>query len=149
MCGFAGIINLSGSDIESSNEVSNMASFIAHRGPDESSVFHGGPVVMAFQRLSIIDLETGGQPMSDATGSITCMLNGEIYNYIEIREQLKNNGSIFRTNSDTEVILHLYKQYGIEFVTHLRGMFAIALWDRENNLSFIASIMANWHLHQN
>jgi asparagine synthase (glutamine-hydrolysing) len=130
MCGIAGIFNLVGEPLGADSAVAfRMSSALVHRGPDDYGEMTEGPVAFGFRRLSIIDLETGHQPISNETGTVWVMFNGEVYNFIELRAVLESHGYIFRTKSDTEVILHAYEHYGLDFVHHLRGMFAIALWD--------------------
>ncbi len=102
---------------------------LAHRGPDEEGLIIKPGAALGFRRLSIIDLETGNQPFSNEDGSIFTVCNGEIYNYQELRTRLDGMGHRFRSRSDSEVIVHLYEQYGLDFVKHLQGMFAIAVWD--------------------
>ena len=135
MCGFVGIINKNSQDADSSI-LSKMAYTIHHRGPDEDGVFLEGPVGFFHKRLSIIDLKTGSQPMS--YDNCTIVYNGEVYNYIELRNNLKGKGHTFKTTSDTEVILHLYKEYGVEFLNRLNGMFAFIIFDRIAQKIFIA-----------
>ena len=100
-----------------------------HRGPDGEGVFHDGPVALAMRRLSIIDVKGGHQPLFNEDKSVALVVNGEIYNAVELRAGLRSQGHQFRTGSDCEVIVHLYEQYDLECVRHLRGMFAFALWD--------------------
>ncbi|OGV48190.1 MAG: asparagine synthase (glutamine-hydrolyzing) [Lentisphaerae bacterium GWF2_44_16] len=128
MCGIAGIINLNGEAI-SPELLEKMSVALVHRGPDESGTFINKNVGLAHRRLSIIDLESGRQPLSNEDGSIQIIFNGEIYNYKELRESLKDKGHIFKTNSDTEVIVHLYEEYGRSCVAYLNGMFAFAIYD--------------------
>jgi asparagine synthase (glutamine-hydrolysing) len=106
-----------------------MARSIAHRGPDDEGFFVAGPVGLGFRRLSIIDLTGGHQPMSDAEETVWVIFNGEIYNYKQLRAELQSKGHQFRTNSDTEVIIHGYKQWGTDVFNHLNGMFGLAIWD--------------------
>ncbi len=108
------------------------------RGPDGKGVHEEDRVLLGHTRLSIIDLSTGDQPMANEDGTVRIVFNGEIYNYVELREPLREKGHVFRTASDTEVILHLYEEYGPECVLHLRGMFAFAIWDRPGGRLFIA-----------
>lgn len=130
MCGIAGILNLSNSASKISGlTLKHMADAIQHRGPDESGIYIKGCVGLAHRRLSIIDLSTGQQPMHSNDGQISIVFNGEIYNYIELRSDLIKQGYHFETQSDTEVIIHLYMEYGLEFINLLNGQFAIALWD--------------------
>jgi asparagine synthase (glutamine-hydrolysing) len=102
---------------------------LIHRGPDGQGGFYEGPVALAMRRLSIIDLQGGNQPLFNEDRSVVLVANGEIYNYVELRAQLRSQGHRFKSGSDCEVILHLYEQYGLDCVKHLRGMFAFALWD--------------------
>jgi len=112
-----------------------MSSRLVHRGPDSEGVFEDDGVALAMRRLSIIDLEHGDQPIANEDGSVTVVQNGEIYNYRELRGELERRGHRFATQSDTEVLVHLYEEHGDGFAERLRGMFAIALWDgRERRL---------------
>jgi asparagine synthase (glutamine-hydrolysing) len=106
-----------------------MADSISHRGPDDSGYFIAGPLGLGFRRLSIIDLVGGHQPMSDQEESVWVVFNGEIYNFPELKAELESRGHIFRTRSDTEVIVHGYKQWGTDVFNHLNGMFGVAIWD--------------------
>src|SRR6267378_8310957 len=108
-----------------------MADTIHHRGPDDEGYYVSGPIGLGFRRLSIIDLQCGHQPLSNEDGTIWIVFNGEIYNFQELREFLLGKGHVFRTKSDTEVIVHLYEELGEAFVDRLNGMFAIAIWDRK------------------
>jgi len=129
MCGIAGILANSGiSELEKAR-LKQMADVLAHRGPDGEGFYFDRSIGLAHRRLSIIDLEGGKQPLSNEDGTVWVTFNGEIYNYLELREQLIHKGHKFVTSSDTEVIVHLYEEKGDDFVSHLRGMFAIALWD--------------------
>jgi asparagine synthase (glutamine-hydrolysing) len=102
---------------------------LAHRGPDSEGTFLDGGVGIAARRLSIIDLDTGDQPLANEDGSVRVAQNGEIYNYRELRDELATKGHRFASHGDTEVIAHLYEEYGLDFATRLRGMFAVAIWD--------------------
>ena len=126
MCGLAGIAELTGRSPEEA-VLRAMGDAIAHRGPDDEGVVVEGPVGFAHRRLSIIDLATGHQPMS--FDGLTVVFNGEIYNYVELREELRRRGHAFRTASDTEVLLRAYAEYGDDCVRHLNGMFAFVLHD--------------------
>jgi len=106
-----------------------MSATLVHRGPDSFGEYVDGPVALAARRLSIIDLETGDQPIANEDGSIHVVQNGEIYNYRELRRDLERAGHRFRTSGDTEVLLHLYEEHGDSFAARLRGMFAVAIWD--------------------
>lgn len=115
-----------------------MNTTLAHRGPDDEGYYVDGPVGLAMRRLSIIDLSGGHQPIANEDDSVWIVFNGEIYNYPEIREELLSAGHRFRTNSDTEVILHLYEEMGEACVTRLNGMFAFAVWDFPRRRLFLA-----------
>ena len=115
-----------------------MCTVMAHRGPDDDGFFVSGPVGLGMRRLSIVDLATGHQPISNEDGSVWIVFNGEIYNHAELRNQLQARGHEYRTQSDTETIVHLYEEYGRDCVRHLRGMFAFAIWDSRNQRLFIA-----------
>src|SRR5207302_5907860 len=105
------------------------AATLVHRGQDGFGEFDDGIVALAARRLSIIDLETGDQPIANEDGTLHVVQNGEIYNYRELRRELERAGHRFRTHGDTEVLLHLYEQHGTRFAERLRGMFAVAIWD--------------------
>ena len=127
MCGIAGWVSFSGATERP--DLSRMIAALRHRGPDGSDYFKSPQCGLANARLSIIDLETGGQPMPNEDHTVWTVMNGEIFNYIELSAELKRLGHHFRTQSDTEVIVHAYEEYGDEFVSRLVGQFAIALWD--------------------
>ena len=135
MCGIAGIWSPPGAAPPRAEELEAMVRALAHRGPDGQGVRIDGPIGLGHARLSIIDLAGGAQPLSNEDGSVWVVFNGEIFNYLELREELLRQGHQFRTASDTEVLLHLYEQHGEAFVERLNGQFAIALWDgREQRL---------------
>lgn len=138
MCGFTGIINFSPNNKVSEQVLKRMNTTIAHRGPDEESYYIKDNIGLGFQRLSIIDLEQGKQPMTDSEKKFWIVFNGEIYNYQNLKNELIADGYKFTTNSDTEVIINCYKKYGQECVQKLRGMFAFILWDSINNAVFMA-----------
>jgi asparagine synthase (glutamine-hydrolysing) len=129
MCGIAGIVSTAGAP-PTEAELSAMIGQLQHRGPDGVGFFRDAEVGLAHSRLSIIDLAGGGQPIHNEDKSVWVVFNGEIFNYIELRRDLEQQGHRFCTHSDTEVIVHLYEQYGEDFVSHLNGQFAIALWDK-------------------
>jgi asparagine synthase (glutamine-hydrolysing) len=129
MCGIAGIIHSDPSRFVSPESVRSMCDAIVHRGPDGAGQYVNGHVGIGMRRLSIIDLHTGQQPITNEDGTIWVVFNGEIYNYRELRKDLKAKGHRFRTTSDTEVIVHLFEEMGEECVQRLRGMFAFAIWD--------------------
>ena len=118
--------------------VRRMTDTIAHRGPDDEGYFISGPIGLGFRRLSIIDLAGGHQPMFDAERSVCVIFNGEIYNYQELRLQLQGRGHHFQTSSDTEVIVHGYKEWGTDVFNHLNGMFGLGIWDLEKKRLVIA-----------
>src|SRR5205814_6790426 len=118
--------------------IRRMTGTIAHRGPDDEGYLFAGSRGFGFRRLSIIDLAGGHQPMSDAEETVWVMLNGEIYNFKELRAELEKRGYQFRTNSDTEVIVHGYKEWGTEVLNHLNGMFGLAIWDVKKNRVIVA-----------
>src|SRR2546421_5758371 len=128
MCGIAGLYAASGAPPRR-EQLDSMVAALHHRGPDGRGVHLAGPIGLGHARLSIIDLEGGAQPMANEDDSIWVVFNGEIFNYVELREVLLRQGHRFRTRSDTEVLVHLYEQHGDDFVLHLNGQFAIALWD--------------------
>ena len=128
MCGIAGIVSPRGKP-PSPEELRRMCAALRHRGPDDEGFHFGAGVGLGMRRLSIIYLKTGHQPVHNEDGSVWVVLNGEIYNFRELRRTLERNGHVFRTSTDTEVIVHLYEEHGADCVKHLRGMFAFALWD--------------------
>ena len=130
MCGIAGILNTSFGPPPARPELSAMIGMLRHRGPDGFGYYADDVLGMAHARLSIIDLEGGWQPIHNEDKTVWVVFNGEIFNYIELRQTLEASGHRFYTHSDTEVIVHLYEQYGDEFVQHLNGQFGIALWDK-------------------
>jgi asparagine synthase (glutamine-hydrolysing) len=138
MCGIAGQFNLQRREPVERETIARMARSIAHRGPDDEGFFICGPIGLGFRRLSIIDLAGGHQPMSDAQETVLVIFNGEIYNYRELRNQLQSKGHQFRTSSDTEVIIHGYKQWGTDVFNHLNGMFGLAIWDVQKERLIVA-----------
>jgi asparagine synthase (glutamine-hydrolysing) len=138
MCGIAGQLNFERREPVERETIMRMARSIAHRGPDDEGYFIAGPVGLGFRRLSIIDLAGGHQPMSDADETVWIIFNGEIYNYKELRAELQSKGHEFRTNSDTEVIIHGYKEWGTDVFNRLNGMFGLAIWDVPNERLVVA-----------
>ncbi len=138
MCGIAGIYNPSIDQADSPDILKRMLARIQHRGPDESGIFLGQHIAMGNVRLSIIDLATGQQPMSDEDGIFWIVFNGEVFNYIELKEELVARGHRFLTTSDTEVVLHLYMEYGPECLQKMNGQFALAIWNTEKKELFMA-----------
>jgi asparagine synthase (glutamine-hydrolysing) len=129
MCGIAGFLSRVVPDPDARPALEKMIRTLSHRGPDGFGYLHQGPVGLAHARLAIIDLAGGDQPIRNESGTVWVVFNGEIFNYVELREGLEARGHRFYTHSDTEVIVHLYEEHGAEFVHHLNGQFAIALWD--------------------
>lgn len=136
MCGITGFF-LPNAPLDE-GALTRMNDMLARRGPDDAGMFLEGPVGLAMRRLSIIDLGGGHQPIFNEDGSVVVVYNGEIYNYRELREQLEQRGHKFRTQADTEVIVHLYEDHGEQFARHLQGMFAIALFDRRTGALHLA-----------
>ena len=128
MCGITGIYYRNGNSVDS-NILKRMTAELAHRGPDEEGFYHKGSIGFGHRRLSIIDLSTGQQPLSNEDGNVWICFNGEIYNYQSLKKRLEEKGHVFRTNSDTETIVHAYEEWGTDAVKKFRGMFAFALWD--------------------
>jgi asparagine synthase (glutamine-hydrolysing) len=133
MCGIAGILTAG-----SKTAIQPMTDALEHRGPDGSGFFTDELVALGHRRLSIIDLTGGSQPISNETGDLVLICNGEIYNSPELRRSLRKQGHRFKTETDVEVILHLYEEHGIDCVKKLRGMFAFAIWDSRQRLLFLA-----------
>jgi asparagine synthase (glutamine-hydrolysing) len=138
MCGICGQIRVAHDAPVDQETVRRMSRTMFHRGPDDEGHFFDGPMGFGFRRLSIIDLGGGHQPMSDAEESVWVVFNGEIYNYLELRAELEKAGHKFRTSSDTEVIIHGYKQWGNDVFNHLNGMFGVGLWDVRKKKLLIA-----------
>lgn len=132
MCGITGILKFYQDEMVDEETIYNMVRLLNHRGPDGQGVYVDRNVGLGHSRLSIIDVEGGHQPIHNENKSIWVVFNGEIFNYIELTRDLKKKGHLFYTHSDTEVIVHLYEEYGDEFVKHLNGQFAIAIWDSNN-----------------
>src|SRR3984957_13437758 len=138
MCGICGKLNFDNAKGVSTSLLKSMADAIQHRGPDDEGFYYSGPVGFGFRRLSIIDLNTGHQPLSNEDGSVWIIFNGEIYNYRELTAELVSKGHVFKTKTDTEVIVHLYEEYGESCVEKLRGMFAFAIWDDRQKVLLLA-----------
>jgi asparagine synthase (glutamine-hydrolysing) len=138
MCGIAGIVHRDPSQRVNLALLQRMCASLCHRGPDAQGTFQQGPVALGNRRLSIIDLTGGQQPIFNESGTIAVVLNGEIYNFREVRPTLEAKGHQFSTHTDTEVIVHLYEEYGVDAVQRLRGMFALALWDSERQRLLLA-----------
>jgi asparagine synthase (glutamine-hydrolysing) len=138
VCGICGKLALDREAQVSPALLKSMADTIEHRGPDDEGFYFSGPVGLGFRRLSIIDLNTGHQPISNEDGTVWIVFNGEIYNYQELREFLLSKGHVFRSQTDTEVIVHLYEEFGEGCVEKLRGMFGFAIWDERQQSLFLA-----------
>ena len=129
MCGICGQYNFVDGFPVKSGTIKRMTMTMVHRGPDDEGYHISGPLGLGFRRLSIIDLSGGHQPMSDQEESVWVVFNGEIYNFPELRRDLESFGHTFRTKSDTEVIVHGYRQWGVDLFNYLNGMFGLAIWD--------------------
>lgn len=138
MCGICGKLALDREAQVPPALLKSMADTIEHRGPDDEGFYFSGPVGLGFRRLSIIDLNTGHQPISNEDGTVWIVFNGEIYNYQELREFLLSKGHVFRSQTDTEVIVHLYEEFGEGCVEKLRGMFGFAIWDERQQSLLLA-----------
>lgn len=138
MCGIVGFINSERNRPASESIIREMAGAIRHRGPDDEGFYISQNVALGMRRLSIIDLATGHQPISNEDGTVWVVFNGEIYNFQPLRERLLALGHKLQTSSDTEVLVHLYEEYGDDLVTHLNGMFAFAIWDTKRERLLIA-----------
>lgn len=137
MCGIVGFVRNDGKAIDE-GLLTRMCDAIRHRGPDDDGFYINGPVGLAMRRLAIIDLKSGQQPIHNQDRSAWIVFNGEIYNYLELRQKLEKLGHQFYTNSDTEAIVHAYDQYGVDCPKHLRGMFAFAIWNEKTQELFLA-----------
>lgn len=129
MCGICGRVNFRSKRPVEEREITSMMEAIAHRGPDQRGLYLSQAAGLGHLRLSIIDLESGRQPISNEDGTLWIVFNGEIYNFRELRLELEKKGHSFKTNTDTEVIIHCYEQYGLSAIEKLRGMFSFAIWD--------------------
>src|SRR5437588_1722078 len=138
MCGICGQLNFQRREPVEPDTIRRMTESIQHRGPDDEGFFIAGPVGLGFRRLSIIDLAGGPQPMSDAEETVWVIFNGEIYNFKELRAELEQRGHSLRTRSDTEVIIHGYKEWGTEVFNRLNGMFGLAIWDVQKKRLIVA-----------
>ncbi|MFH1368206.1 MAG: asparagine synthase (glutamine-hydrolyzing) [Elusimicrobiota bacterium] len=138
MCGIFGRINFADKSPVSADIIKKALSQMVHRGPDDDGILIDGHAGLGMRRLSIIDIKTGHQPITNETGDISIIHSGEIYNYRELRETLIRKGHSFKTSSDTESILHLYEEYGEKCLAMLNGMFAFAIWDKKNDKMFVA-----------
>lgn len=137
MCGIFGVVQFDGGNV-SPEVIRDMSRSIIHRGPDHSGFYNEPGISLGMNRLSIVDLETGNQPIFNEKRDMVIVYNGEIYNYREIRDQLISKGHIFKTNSDTETVLHAFEEYGISCLDRFNGMFAFVVWDSKDKKLFIA-----------
>ncbi len=137
MCGICGKLALDGTTPQK-DLILKMCDTLRHRGPDDEGIYIGKNIGLGHRRLSIIDLSTGHQPLSNEDDTIWIVFNGEIYNFLEIRPNLISRGHRFKTKTDTETVIHLYEEYGVDCVQHLRGMFALAIWDEKKRRLFLA-----------
>jgi asparagine synthase (glutamine-hydrolysing) len=138
MCGICGQFNFGTNEPVRPENIKAMSNCMVHRGPDDEGHYFSGTLGLGFRRLSIIDLGGGHQPMSDQTKSVWVVFNGEIYNFPELKSELEANGHVFQTKSDTEVIIHGYKQWGSDVLNHLNGMFGLAIWDDRKRQLIVA-----------
>ena len=137
MCGFVCVLEYGNKPVDRELLV-RMRDTLYHRGPDDEGIYVSGSLGLAFRRLSIIGVDSGHQPMSNGDGSIWLVFNGEIYNYVELRESLRKQGVEFRTESDSEIIIHLYERHGTDCVSYLNGMFSFVIWDERKMELFAA-----------
>ena len=141
MCGICGLLKLPGQKPISRDMLQQMSDLISHRGPDDAGTYvsPNADIGLANRRLSIIDpSESGRQPFTNEDGNIWVVYNGETYNYAEMRSYLQDRGHSFHSNTDTEIIAHLYEEHGVDCVRYMRGMFAFALWDQSKRRLFLA-----------
>src|SRR5579875_3486003 len=138
MCGICGIFNMASGESVPPALIEQMTHLIEHRGPDDQGAYFDGPTGLGFARLSIIDLSGGHQPMCNETGDIWIVFNGEIWNYKLLRKELVEKGHIFRSNADTETIIHAYEEYGVDCIARLHGMFGLAIWDGQRRRLLLA-----------
>ena len=137
MCGIAGIISTDGLGPDAAARAVRMRDVLHHRGPDEAGLHVDAFAALAHRRLSIVDLSTGQQPLSNEDGSVWVIFNGEIYNHADVRRELEAHGHAYRTKSDTETIVHAYEQWGEQCVHRFRGMFAFGIWDRRRRFLLV------------
>src|SRR5918911_124280 len=139
MCGINGIAFSSRSRrMIDARVLERMRDVVTHRGPDDAGLYVDGNVGLGHRRLSIVDVASGHQPMTNEDGTLHITYNGEIYNHADYREWLESRGHVYKTHCDTETILHLYEEHGSACVDYLRGMFAFAIWDQRKRELFIA-----------
>lgn len=137
MCGIAGFVN-GGGEPADRGVLARMTATLAHRGPDGSGLYLDGPVALGHRRLSIIDVAGGAQPLANEDETVWVTYNGELYNELPMRDALRARGHVYRTQSDTESLVHLYEEHGVDFIRDLNGMFALALWDQRRSRLILA-----------
>ena len=137
MCGIAGIARTEPRGVDETTLL-RMANALHHRGPDGKGIYAGRRVGFAHARLSIIDLSGGSQPLTNEDGQVVVTFNGEVYNYVELRAELQARGHVFKTRTDTEVLVHAWEQWGEAMLHRLNGQFAFAIYDRRNETVFLA-----------
>jgi asparagine synthase (glutamine-hydrolysing) len=135
MCGISGFINYKNE--QNKDLLKRSLDCIIHRGPDDDGMYFAESFSMGMRRLSIIDVAHGKQPIDNEDGTVTVVFNGEIYNYLELKKYLEKKGHIFKTRSDTEILVHGYEQWGVSLPQKLRGMFAFSIYDKKQNKLFI------------
>src|SRR6266496_3813048 len=138
MCGIAGIVHFDTNRTVDKTVLKRMTDVVSHRGPDGEGFYVDKNVGLGHRRLAIIDLSTGDQPMISEDKNLVVVFNGEIYNYVELKEELKSCGHRFNTSSDTEVILHAYEEWGFDCQKKFNGMWAFALWDARQKHLFVS-----------
>lgn len=131
MCGICGVVSFWPDGNAGLDILRRMNHTLRHRGPDDEGYYQDHQAALAMRRLSVIDLKTGHQPIANETGTVWVVYNGEIYNFLQVRKELESRGHVFRTQTDTEIIVHAYEEYGDDCVSHFNGMFAFALWDAQ------------------
>ena len=136
MCGIVGVYQKNGANV-TKQHLSPSNNMMVHRGPDSEGYYIDKNFGMGMRRLSIIGIDSGDQPLSDHSNNIHLVLNGEVYNYIELRQDLRTRGYTFKTESDAECLLYLYQEYGFDAIKHLNGMFGFALWDSKKKLLWV------------
>ena len=137
MCGIAGVLSLAGKPV-AQEEVEAMCDAMVHRGPNDAGYYVANDAVIGMRRLSIIDIDGGHQPVHNEDRTVWVVFNGQIYNFKSLRTSLERQGHCFYTDTDTEVIVHLYEQYGESCVDRMRGMFAFAIWDERQKTLLLA-----------
>jgi asparagine synthase (glutamine-hydrolysing) len=138
MCGICGFVFRTHPEYDADAVLGRMMRRLAHRGPDADGAWAGEGVRLGHRRLNIIDLEGGVQPMTNEDGRVVTSFNGELYNYLDLRASLEARGHVLKTHSDTETLVHLWEEHGVETPTHLRGMFALSIWDDTEKCLFLA-----------